>query len=153
MKIIVFFIAMVRMFFFLLRKWQQIEPKVLLPWYANIISHPSSLTDYFEVGQSWISPEISVKYMISLFYNPFRVQRSFGNHTWDIISIDSSEVNSWLLWNSRILSLSKDITGRDMFDTAIMKMERRLFSDEVSRFWSTCKFSQNWILKYHRRWR
>ena len=80
---------------FLLRKWQQIEPKVLLPWYANIISHPSSLTDYFEVGQSWISSETSMKYLISLLYNPFRVQRSFGNHTWDIISIDSSEVNSW----------------------------------------------------------
>ena len=77
---------------FLLRKWQQIEPKVLLPWYANIISHPSSLTDYFEVGHSWISSETSVKYLLS---NPFRVQRSFGNHTWDIISIDSSEVNSW----------------------------------------------------------
>ena len=72
-----------------------------------------------------------MKYPISLLYNPFRVQRSFGNHTWDIISIDSSEVNSWLLWNSRNLFLSKDIIGRDMFDTAIMKMERRLFSDEV----------------------
>ena len=35
-----------------------------------------------------------------------------------------------------------------MFDTAIMKMERRLFSDEVSRFWSTFKFSQNLLQKW-----